>query len=61
MPRIVHFEFPADDPDRAQVKQSGDEVVLEKLEVGGAGWSAYCTDYEGNVLGVFEPAQTSPS
>jgi hypothetical protein len=61
MPRIVHFEFPADDPDRAQVKQNGGEVVLEKLEVVGAGSSAYCTDYEGNVFGLWESAQISPS
>jgi predicted enzyme related to lactoylglutathione lyase len=123
MPRIVHFEFLADDPERAtkfwqdtfgwtaqsfggqnywlidtgegepginggimrrgdfprpvnsictvgvddvdaalaQVKANGGDVVLEKFEVGGAGWSAYCTDSEGNVFGVFEAAQDAPS
>jgi uncharacterized protein len=123
MPRIVHFEFLADDPDRAtkfwqdtfgwttqtfggqsywlvdtgegdpginggimrrsdfprpvnsictvgvddvdaalaKVQEAGGEVVMEKFAVGGAGYSAYCTDSEGNVFGLFEPAQDGPS
>ena len=45
----------------AQVKQAGGDVVMPKFEVGGAGWSAYCTDSEGNVFGLFEAAQAQAS
>jgi predicted enzyme related to lactoylglutathione lyase len=123
MPRVVHFEFLADDPERAtkfwqdtfgwdiqsygeqtywlldtgegepginggimrrgdfprpvnaicvvgvddvdasieQVKANGGELVMEKFAVGEMGFSAYCTDSEGNVFGLWEAAQTSPS
>lgn len=39
MPRPVHFEFDAEDPERA---------------VRGVGWLAYCLDTEGNLFGLME-------
>ncbi|HYM58793.1 MAG TPA: VOC family protein [Solirubrobacteraceae bacterium] len=121
MPRIVHFEFLADDPERAvkfwndafgwksdtwegatywlvntgeeepginggimrrsdfpqpvntictvavddvddavaKVEKAGGQVVRPKFEVGDIGLSAYCTDTEGNVFGVWQSLQAS--
>jgi uncharacterized protein len=39
MPRIIHFEIPADDTQRA---------------VPGVGYMAYCRDTEGNLFGIMQ-------
>lgn len=117
MPRIVHFEIPVDNPDRATafyqkcfgwsfqkwdgpmeywlvttgpkeepgidgglmrrqpgqvtcntlqvddvaqsvatIEANGGKQVVPKMEIQGIGWVAYCTDTEGNIFGVFQPA-----
>jgi len=41
--------------DAAQaVRDAGGEVTMEKTEVPGIGWFAYCRDTEGNFFGILE-------
>ena len=40
-----------------RLKQSGGNVVVEKQEIPGFGWSVLATDPEGNTLGLFQPMQ----
>ncbi len=44
MPRVIHFEIHADDP----------ECIVNKLAIRGIGWAAYCNDTEGNMFGLLE-------
>lgn len=37
-------------------RSAGAEVLIDKQEIPGVGYSAYLRDTEGNVIGVFEPA-----
>jgi hypothetical protein len=118
MARVVHFEIPADDPDRANtfykdvfnwtinkwdgpqdywlittgedgqpginggmmsrqqpgqgvvntiqvdslddtiaaIQKAGGNVAVEKMEIPNIGFLAYCTDTEGNMFGIMQPA-----
>lgn len=44
VPRVIHFEIHADDP----------ECIVNKLAIRGIGWAAYCNDTEGNMFGLLE-------
>ncbi len=37
------------------VKDNGGSMALEKMEVPGVGWLAYCKDSEGNIFGMMQP------
>lgn len=37
-------------------RDAGAEVLLDRQEIPGIGYSAYLRDTEGNIIGVFEPA-----
>ena len=41
----------------AQVKDAGGATVSERQPVGEIGFAAYCTDTEGNLVGLWENAQ----
>ena len=36
------------------VRKFGGEVTVDKMPVFGMGWSAYCTDPDGNIFGLME-------
>jgi predicted enzyme related to lactoylglutathione lyase len=38
-------------------RQAGGVIIVEKQEIPGYGWSVLGTDPEGNVVGLFQPAQ----
>jgi hypothetical protein len=44
MPRVVHFEIHAEQPERA----------LAKMPIPGVGWLAYVKDTEGNLFGMMQ-------
>ena len=68
--KVVHFEIPYDDGERAsividvpsideslrQVRAAGGEVVRGRTQVGDMGFTAYFTDTEGNLVGLWEDA-----
>jgi predicted enzyme related to lactoylglutathione lyase len=39
----------------AQVEAAGGTIEQGRMPVPGVGWSAYCTDTEGNRVGLFQP------
>ena len=39
----------------SKVKSSGGTMVLDKMDVPGVGWLAYCKDLEGNIFGILQP------
>ncbi|HVL02937.1 MAG TPA: hypothetical protein VM386_00735 [Acidimicrobiales bacterium] len=49
--KVVHFEIPADDVERAS--SLGGQVVRGKEPVGDMGFAAYFTDTEGNLMGLW--------
>jgi predicted enzyme related to lactoylglutathione lyase len=60
MPRVIHFEIPADNPSRAvefvsKVKYYGGTQVTDKTEIPGVGTFCYCKDTEGNLFGILQP------
>ena len=38
-----------------KVKQAGGSMALDKMDVPGVGWLAYCKDVEGNIFGILQP------
>lgn len=42
-----------------KVVAAGGKQVVEKQEVGGMGWQAFCKDTEGNIFGLFEVKEPS--
>ena len=56
MPRVIHFEIPADHPERAvKFEQSGGKTVAGKMAIPGVGYLAYCQDHpEGNTFGIMQ-------
>lgn len=38
-----------------KVKKAGGSIALEKMDVQGVGWLAYCKDPEGNIFGLLQP------
>jgi uncharacterized protein len=38
-----------------KILKSGGTMAIEKMDVPGVGWLAYCKDIEGNVFGVMQP------
>lgn len=40
----------------AAAREEGAEVLVDKQEIPGVGYSAYLRDTEGNTIGLFEPA-----
>ncbi len=47
MPRVVHFEIPAE--------LKGGKTVVPKTSIPGVGFIAYCHDPEGNMFGTMQP------
>jgi len=43
----------------AQIEQNGGSVLVAKRPVGEMGWTAYFTDPEGNVVGLWETRRSS--
>lgn len=40
-----------------KVLAGGGKMALEKMEMPGVGWMAYCKDTEGNIFGLLQPAK----
>ena len=38
-----------------KIKNAGGTIALEKMEVPGVGWLAYCNDPEENIFGILQP------
>ena len=38
-----------------KVKKAGGSMALDKMEVPGVGWLAYCKDIEENIFGIMQP------
>lgn len=38
-----------------KVKKAGGSIALEKMDVAGVGWLAYCKDTEENIFGMLQP------
>lgn len=38
-----------------KVKKAGGSLALDKMDVPGVGWLAYCKDTEGNMFGMLQP------
>jgi predicted enzyme related to lactoylglutathione lyase len=39
-----------------KVKKAGGTIALDKMDIPGVGWMAYCKDPEENIFGMLEPA-----
>ena len=64
MNRVVHFEIHAkvctisvDNLDKYidKVIAAGGTMALDKMDVPGVGWLAYCKDLEENIFGLLQP------
>ena len=42
----------------AKVLGAGGTIALDKMEIPGVGWLAYCKDLEGNIFGMMQPHQS---
>ncbi len=54
---VVTINVPSIDDALTRVEKLGGSRVGEKMPVGDMGWSAYFKDTEGNIVGLWQPAQ----
>jgi predicted enzyme related to lactoylglutathione lyase len=58
-PTVLTVEVPDIDPVLAQVEKNGGKVVIPKSPIPGVGYSAYFTDPQGVMMGVFQSDHTA--
>jgi predicted enzyme related to lactoylglutathione lyase len=51
---VIFIDVPSVDEYLKKVVKAGGKIVTEKAPIPGVGYSAYCTDTEGNVFGLFQ-------
>ncbi len=56
---VIFIDVPSVDELTKKITEKGGKVVTPKTAIPGVGYSAYCQDTEGNVLGIMERDETA--